>query len=48
MRLCIVGIATFTVVTALSLLAGCKLNEDKVVSDFCSFYPEVCQYVDFD
>lgn len=34
-------------VVALSL-AGCELNEDKVVSDFCSYYPEVCQYVDFD
>ncbi|KKN41549.1 hypothetical protein LCGC14_0722050 [marine sediment metagenome] len=29
-------------------LTGCSLNEDLVVEQFCSYYPEVCQYIDFE
>ena len=42
-KLCAVLLA----VTALAF-AGCDLNEDAARQAFCSYYPEVCQYIDFD
>lgn len=41
-------VALGCVAVACLFAVGCDLDKDKVIGDFCSYYPEVCQYVDFD
>ena len=41
-------VALGCVMVACLFAVGCDLDKDKVIGDFCSYYPEVCQYVDFD
>ena len=37
-------IALGCVAVACLFAVGCDLDKDKIISDFCSYYPEVCQY----
>ena len=41
-------IALGLIAVAALFVIGCSLNEDLVVEQFCSYYPEVCQYIDFE
>ncbi len=48
-RLSIV-VAVFLMLGAITLCMGCPFSPDvdQIRDDFCRYYPEVCQYVDFD
>ena len=45
---CLIGFGCIAATMVLLYLTlGCEPNMDRIQSEFCNYYPEVCQYVDF-